>query len=136
MSTRYMGVWTSLVLLGLLVVGAVALFATTPGSPVYGLIHRPKNVTLAVDGPGDAQTGDAAAERSLKIVTVLRKDAIRAILDPEFLTAVEADSQMDPRERVLGLSINGDHRAYSIPALSSHEVVNDVVGGKPVVVTW
>ena len=136
MNTRYMGVWTSMVLVGVLVAGAVALFATMPGSPVYGLIHRPKKVTLTADGPGDAQNGDAAAERSLKIVTVLRKDAIRAILDPEFLTVEEAEGQMDPGERVLGLSVNGDHRAYSIPALSSHEVVNDVVGGKPVVVTW
>ena len=136
MSVRYMGVGTSMLLLGVLLAGVVALFATTPGSPVYGLFHRPVRVTLAEDGPGVAHDGGAAAERSLKIITVLPKDAIRAILDPEFLTAEEADGQMDPGERVLGLSINGDHRAYSVPALSSHEVVNDVVGGQPVVVTW
>ncbi len=43
---------------------------------------------------------------------------------------------MRPEELVLGLSINGDHRAYSLPFLSSHEIVNDTVGGVPVAVTW
>ena len=38
--------------------------------------------------------------------------------------------------RVIGVSINGDHRAYSTAQLSSHEVVNDTVGGLPIVVTW
>ena len=43
---------------------------------------------------------------------------------------------MEPDEHVLGLSINGDHRAYSLRMLSSHEIVNDVVGGVPVAATW
>ena len=43
---------------------------------------------------------------------------------------------MKSNELVLGLSINGDSRAYPIPMLSSHEIVNDVVGGEPVAVTW
>jgi hypothetical protein len=37
---------------------------------------------------------------------------------------------------VLGVSINGESRAYSIPFLSGREVVNDVVGGVPIAVTW
>ena len=43
---------------------------------------------------------------------------------------------MRPEELVIGLSINGDSRAYPINILSRHEIVNDVVGGKPVAVTW
>ena len=43
---------------------------------------------------------------------------------------------MDGDEQVLGLSIDGDSRAYPIKMLSRHEIVNDVVGGKPVAVTW
>ena len=39
-------------------------------------------------------------------------------------------------ERVLGVSINGDHRAYPLNLLSRHEIVNDTVGGVPVAVTW
>ena len=68
-------------------------------------------------------------------MTVLPRDAIRAILEPKFLTVEEA-SYHEPHEPVLGVSINGDHRAYSIPQLSRHEIVNDVVGGVPIAVTW
>ena len=75
-------------------------------------------------------------ERDLKIVTLLPFDAIPAILEPEFVSAEEADAELDPQSLVMGLSIDGDHRAYSIPTLSSHEIVNDTVGGKPVAVTW
>ena len=99
----------------------------------------------ASPSPQSAATSDASApatvtseaeERDLKIVTLLPFDAIPAILEPEFTTAEEADAELEPHNLVLGLSINDDHRAYSIPALSSHEIVNDTVGGKPVAVTW
>ena len=92
-----------------------------------------------------AATSDASApatvssedeERELKIVTLLPFDAIPAILEPEFISAEVASEELEDHNLVLGLSINGDHRAYSIPTLSSHEIVNDVVGGEPVAVTW
>lgn len=68
--------------------------------------------------------------------TVVGKDAIPAILSPNIISAQEADDWFSPYEQVIGLSLNGDHRAYSVPQLSRHEIVNDVVGGKPVAVTW
>ena len=82
------------------------------------------------------ETPDAVGTRQLKIVKVLGRDGIPAILDPEFLTAREAFRQMKPDEHVLGLSINGDDRAYPLNLLSRHEIVNDTVGGVPVAVTW
>ena len=72
----------------------------------------------------------------MKIVTVLGRDGIPAILKPDMISADFAATMMDPNERVLGLSINGDHRAYPLNMLSRHEIVNDTVGGKPVAVTW
>ncbi len=74
--------------------------------------------------------------RDLKIVTLLPQDAIPAILDPTFLDAEEAWDQYLPDEPVLGVSINGEHKAYSIPYLSSREIVNDEVGGVAIAVTW
>lgn len=71
-----------------------------------------------------------------KIVTLLPPDAIPAIFDPQFLSAEEADQQYEPNEMVLGVEINGDARAYSVPHLSGHEIVNDTVGGVPIAVTW
>ena len=81
--------------------------------------------------------GGAEDEKmDLEIVTLLGFDAIPAILDPEFVSVEEADEWMGPDELVLGLSINGDSRAYSVPMLSSHEIVNDSVGGRKLAVTW
>ena len=84
------------------------------------------------DGDGEMVAGG----RELELVTLLGFDAIPAILNPELVTASEAEASMDRDEQVLGLSINGEHRAYSIRMLSRHEIVNDVVGGVPVAVTW
>lgn len=79
---------------------------------------------------------DPGVGRELEIFTLLGYDAIPAILSPEFVDSQAAAVWMDPDEQVLGLSINGDHRAYPITMLSRHEIVNDVVGGRPVAVTW
>lgn len=70
------------------------------------------------------------------IDTLLPRDSIRAIDHPRFEPAAQAAPSMKPDERLIGLVINGDARAYPIPILSVHEVVNDVVGGEPVAVTW
>ena len=74
--------------------------------------------------------------RNLKMISVLPRDAKPAILDPSYLTVLEAGAQFSPDEMVIGVSANGEHRAYSIPQLSRHEIVNDVLGGTPITVTW
>ena len=85
--------------------------------------------TLVVVEPGTAE------ERELKLVTLLPKDAIPAIFDPEFVDAAAADDQLDPRDLVIGVSVGGEHHAYGVAFLSGREVVNDFVGGRPVAVT-
>ena len=85
---------------------------------------------------GEAKWQPVITEPRYDIITVLGYDAIPAILEPEFASAEEAAQWMAPGEQVIGISINGDHRAYSIPQLSLHEIVNDTVGGKPVAITW
>lgn len=39
-------------------------------------------------------------------------------------------------DRVAGIVVNGEARAYPLAILNAHEVVNDVVGGVPVAVTY
>ncbi len=85
---------------------------------------------------GGAAVAGVSAGQELKIITLLGYDGIPAILSPEFVDAGIADIWMKPDEPVLGVSINGDNRAYSVPMLSRHEIVNDVVGGEPIAVTW
>jgi hypothetical protein len=66
----------------------------------------------------------------------LPRDAIPAIDEPQFLTVAEADAIYDPDELVIGVEFNGEARAYSVPLLSNHEIVNDTVGGVKIAVTW
>ena len=74
--------------------------------------------------------------RNLKMIPLIPRDSKPAILDPSYLSAQEAGDQFSPDEMVIGVSLNGDHRAYSIPQLTRHEIANDVLGGIPIAVTW
>ena len=91
---------------------------------------------ITVSDPSGQRAGSADGTLVLKIVSVLGRDGIPAILNPIFIPASQAVVQMEPGERVMGVSINGDHRAYPLNLLSRHEIVNDTVGGVPVAVTW
>jgi len=80
--------------------------------------------------------GDEGQEPEYDIVTLLPKDAIRSIDSPQFYNVTEADAEYEPDEVVMGVEFNGDARAYPVGLLSSHEIVNDTVGGRPIAVTW
>ncbi|MGH2628292.1 MAG: DUF3179 domain-containing protein [Anaerolineales bacterium] len=64
------------------------------------------------------------------------KDGIPAIDHPRFITAAEADEWLEPAEPVIFLESGGDARAYPLQIFMWHEIVNDVVGGVPVLVTF
>jgi hypothetical protein len=84
---------------------------------------------------GVADLATAAGKTSdQEIHTVLPFDAIPAISDPEFVSAEEAD--VHSNSPMIGVSINGEQHAYSMIMLNGHEIVNDVVGGKPIATTW
>ena len=63
------------------------------------------------------------------------KDGIPALVNPGFVDV--GDAQV-PADDVMGilLDIDGDVRYYPYNILVWHEVVNDEVGGKPVLVTF
>lgn len=63
-------------------------------------------------------------------------DGIPAIDDPQFISVEEADSYLEDNEAVVVLDIDGDARAYPVQILIWHEIVNDVVGGVPVAITY
>ncbi len=64
-------------------------------------------------------------------------DGIPSIDDPKFVTAANASSWLvDEFDSVIGISLNGDVRAYPLQIMVWHEIVNDVVGGIPVAITY
>jgi Protein of unknown function (DUF3179) len=64
------------------------------------------------------------------------KDGIPAIDDPRFVSVEEAISWLEPKEPVILFRVGDDVRAYPIQIVMWHEIVNDTVGGVPVVVTF
>lgn len=82
-------------------------------------------------------TSKVVPERDFDVVTLLAPDAIPALNNPGYHDTTEAaDESYQDDDLVLGIEINGDARAFSVPLLSRHEIVNDVIGGEPVAVTW
>ena len=75
-------------------------------------------------------------DRDYNIVEILPKNFIPAVRYPYFYDVEDAVDIYTDEELVIGLSIAGEHRAYSVPYLSSREIVNDTVGGVKVAVTW
>ena len=61
-------------------------------------------------------------------------DAIKPIYEP--LVGSPDEVELDADELVMGVSINGESRAYPIRVLRFREMVNDELGGTPILVTW
>lgn len=64
------------------------------------------------------------------------RDGIPALSNPGFIASAD-ETRIGAREPVITLELPGEApRAYPIRYLTWHEIVNDVVGGKPVAVTF
>lgn len=63
------------------------------------------------------------------------RDGIPSIDRPKFTTAQKAD-YLQPGDRVIGVVVEGQARAYPINILNWHEIVNDRIGGVSFVVTY
>jgi hypothetical protein len=82
-------------------------------------------------------TGNRAREAALYGVGPVCTpwDSIPAIDAPTFRPADDVDF-VAADEPVIALDVGGEHRAYPVQILVHHEIVNDVVGGEPVVVSF
>ena len=61
--------------------------------------------------------------------------SIPSLVNPTMVPAEEA-RYLESSDRVFGVSINGDSRAYPLRILNWHEMANDVVGGVPVALAY
>jgi hypothetical protein len=63
------------------------------------------------------------------------KNRIPSIHQPRFVAVAQADG-LAATELVVGLTVNGESRAYPLPVLIRHKNVNGVIAGVPVAVTF
>ena len=64
------------------------------------------------------------------------KDGIPSIDEPRFESIADAQAWLAPTSPVISLEVGGSARAYPMAILVWHEVVNDTLGGVPVLVTF
>jgi hypothetical protein len=76
------------------------------------------------------------------------KDGLPAMVDPRVFTRAEMEEfsrqmrrghqgkYLVATDRVIGVEIGGEARAYPLKVISWHEVINDTLGGVPIVVTY
>ena len=65
----------------------------------------------------------------------VRPDGIPDLQNAPVVYADEQD-YLQPSDRVFGVSINGDHRAYPLRIVNAHEMANDVLGGEPIALAY
>lgn len=64
------------------------------------------------------------------------REAFPALLDPEFMSVNDADSVWADSVRFLVAHAGDEVKAYSVPDLTHHEVVNDMLNGKPIMAAY
>ncbi|MGA8850319.1 MAG: DUF3179 domain-containing protein [Aeromicrobium sp.] len=126
-----------------LVVGALLTLTACTGGTDDRAQDRPGRQAEAprLDVPSalDDRTDDAFAKPLIPLDEILsggpQPDGIPPIDDPTFESAGEVD-WLEDNEPVLSLTVGGETRAYPLRVMTWHEIVNDVVGGVPVAVTY
>ena len=61
----------------------------------------------------------------------VRVDGIPPLEHPPHVLPEQA-TYLWPDDRVFGVSINGEHRAYPLRVMNAHELANDTLGGEPI----
>ncbi len=81
--------------------------------------------------------------RDLIVASGLPKGGLPALVEPAVWTPAQADAAttrytkfLVPSDRVIGVSLGGNARAYPLRVLVWHEVVNDTLAGEPILVTY
>jgi len=67
---------------------------------------------------------------------LVQPEQILRMEDPSFVPKALADGYMGEFEPVIGVAIGDQARAYSAWLMEGYSVINDIVDGQPLVVTW
>lgn len=94
------------------------------------------------DGKKWIYGGNGAAEKDFDVTSFdlnpdqlhygIGREYFPALIEPEFITANEIDGWLQAEDNVLAVKVGDEVKVYPIKLLLQHEIVNDVVGGRPV----
>ena len=89
-------------------------------------------VSLPAGASSDRRESISVADEI--VIEYTRRDAIDPIYEPTFVGATEAE--LSPSDLVIGVSFGAEAKAYPESILLSRGLVNDTIGGRPVLVSW
>ncbi len=127
------GVLRLLLALAALALGAL-IASADPAAPKKPAPAPPSAAPKTDATNGFALTRLAVARDSI-VAGGPARDAIRAVDSPTF-APLQAATWVRGDTPVIGVVVGDDARAYPVHIMEYHQVVNDVIGGKPVVVTY
>lgn len=64
------------------------------------------------------------------------RDAFPVFTNPRLTPADEVGDDLRAADRVIGVFVGGEARAYPVAVMGIHELGNDVCGGVPIAVSW
>ncbi len=82
-----------------------------------------------------AKSGEITVDPTELLWGGVLPDGIPDLRNPRHIASEEA-TYLAIDERVFGLSINGENRAYPLRITNAHEMVNDTLGGEPFALSW
>lgn len=112
-----------------------------PPEPLPGQTS-PSSLLPAESPPGaaDAEFSTDFSKHTVPYSEILSggppKDGIPAISAPALIGVQEANTWLKPVEPVIFIQVGDEARAYPLQILMWHEIVNDTVGGLPLVITF
>ena len=105
--------------------------ATSTNTPHMTTENSVAATTTPVASPTNVRVQD---DNEYSFPQLLGYDSIPPVYDPIFVPAEEPPLQDE--ELVMGVAINGEAKAYPVTVLRFREMVNDELGGIPILVTW
>ena len=107
--------------------------ATTSDSPALAAINPDSQADFSAPfdllNPTGQKIVDPRAYRKL-----IARDVIVPVYEPRYVSPEEAN--LVDQELVMGVEVNGESKAFPIGLIRNREIVNDTIGGVPLLITW
>ncbi len=122
---------------GIVLLTACSTAATSSDEPTSGGSAQEEQTVIRppVSRPGWLTDFGIASIELSELTQGQVKDGIPALREPNFLPVAEV-TFLNDQEPVIAFQHNGEAKAYPLQILMWHEIVNDVVGGRPVLITF
>ena len=108
-------------------------------SPPDRYVQWKSNLMSLIDPRFEGFLAPAAQGSRINLFEVawggVRPDGIPDLQSAPVVTA-EDQEYLQPSDRVFGVSINGEHRAYPLRIVNAHEMANDVLGDEPIALAY